>query len=64
VPSIAARVKERIGLPEAAINQVASLNPAVMQADISNLEAKLCTSYNTWLSQYLEEVATLQVQLA
>jgi hypothetical protein len=35
-----------------------------MQADINKLEAKLHTSYNTRLLQHLEEIATLQVQLA
>ena len=34
------------------------------QADIDNLELKLLASYEYRLSQYKEEIATLQVQLA
>jgi hypothetical protein len=62
--SLDAKVEELVGLPEAAINKVASFKPGVMQADIDNLEAKLSASYDTRLSKYLEEIATLQVQLA
>jgi hypothetical protein len=36
----------------------------VTQADIDNLETKLLASYKYRLSQYKEEIATLQVQLA
>jgi hypothetical protein len=36
----------------------------VTQADIDNLEMKLLVSYEYRLSQYKEEIATLQVQLA
>ena len=64
-PSVAVVVEERAGVPEAAtINQAASDKPAVMQAEIDQLEAKLRLSYDARLSQYLEEIASLQVQLA
>jgi hypothetical protein len=46
-PSVAAKVEECVGVPGAAINQAASFNPGVMQADINNLEAKLRASYET-----------------
>jgi hypothetical protein len=64
-PSVAVVVKEHAGVPEAVtINQAASDKPGVMQAEINQLEAKLCLSYDARLSQYLEEIASLQVQLA
>jgi hypothetical protein len=63
-PSVAAKVKEHVGILEVAINQVTSFKPGVMQADIDKLETKLRISYNTRPSQYLEEIVTLQVQLA
>jgi hypothetical protein len=47
--------------PNASINQVAT---GVTQADIKNLETKLLALYEYWLSQYQEEIGTLQVQLA
>jgi hypothetical protein len=58
-PSVAAKVEEHLGIPEAAINQVASFIPGVMHVDINKLEAKLRASYDTLLSQHLEEIATL-----
>jgi hypothetical protein len=44
-PSVAVVVEECIGVPEAApINQAAWDKPGVMQAEIDQLEAKLCFS--------------------
>jgi hypothetical protein len=66
-PSDASENEEQVGLvlpyhhPNASINQVAT---GVMQADINNLETDLRALYEYWLSQYQEEIATLQVQLA
>ena len=57
--------EERVGLPDAAINQIAPVNTTgVMQAGIDKLEAKLRASYEARLSQYQQQIATLQVQLA
>jgi hypothetical protein len=63
-PSVASAIKERVlpyHQPNAPINQVAT---GVTQADIDNLETKSLASYEYRLSQYKEEIATLQVQLA
>jgi hypothetical protein len=64
-PSVASAKEEQRVLPyhqpNAPINQVAT---GVTQADINNLETKLLASYEYRLSQYKEEIATLQVQLA
>ncbi len=63
-PSVASAIKESVlpyHQPNAPINQVAT---GVTQADIDNLELKLLASYEYRLSQYKEEIATLQVQLA
>jgi hypothetical protein len=63
-PSDASAIKERVlpyHQPNTPINQVAT---GVTQADIDNLETKLLASYEYRLSQYKEEIATLQVQLA
>jgi hypothetical protein len=62
--SVASAKEERV-LPyrqlNAPINQVGT---GVTQADIDNLETKLLASYEYRLSQYKEEIRTLQVQLA
>jgi hypothetical protein len=62
--SIASAIKECVlpyHQPNAPINQVGT---GVTQADIDNLETKLLASYEYRLSQYKEEIATLQVKLA
>jgi hypothetical protein len=63
-PSDVSANEERVPpyrLPTAPINQVAT---GVTQADIDKLETKLLASYEYRLSQYIQEIATLQVQLA
>jgi hypothetical protein len=63
-PSVASANGERVlpyHQPNAPINQVAT---GVTQAHINNLETSLLASYEYRLSQYKEEIATLQVQLA
>jgi hypothetical protein len=63
-PSAASVNKERVlpfPQPDAPINLVAT---EVTQADIKNLETKLLALYEYRLSQYKEEIMTLQVQLA
>ncbi len=63
-PSVASAIEERVlpyHQPNAPINQVAT---GVTQADIDTLETKLLASYEYRLSQYKEEIATRQVQLA
>jgi hypothetical protein len=63
-PSVALANEERVlpyHQPNAPINQVAT---GVTQAVLDNLETKLLPSYEYWLLQYKEEIATLQVQLA
>jgi hypothetical protein len=63
-PSVASANEERVlpyHQPNAPIIQVAT---GVTQAGIDNLETKLLASYEYWLLQYKEEIATLQVQFA
>jgi CRISPR/Cas system type I-B associated protein Csh2 (Cas7 group RAMP superfamily) len=71
-PSNAIEIEERVGLVlpyllDASINQVTPWITGVTQADIKvikNLETKLRAPYEYELSQYKEEIATLQVHSA